>query len=262
MRRVTAAAGLLVLAGAVSGCTDEAPSVVAARHPLGAAGRAVGAEPGSDVGNGRPQVSYDGLMVRRRVALALHAGSDEELAELRGGLDEAAKRLHTRLSEMSSSVLDPALLEQRSPDLTLLLPAGASLADARILVRLAASTANIRDPRWCDVTAVLVHDLRFSVHSKTPAAVAAAIAREGILSDALGNYLVTFGSAELDVSYTGPLLSDRLVYAVRDGMARSAGVQPAAVSVSPRSTAGVGVDLAKEPAPPAVVSRPRPSHTH
>ena len=109
---------------------------------------------------------------------------------------------------------------------------------------------------------MLVHDLRFSIPAKDPAASARAIAHEGILSDALGSYATSAAAGRLDVTYTGPLLSDDLVEQVRRGIARGAGGQLSAVTVLPRSTAGVGVDLATEP-PPAAVVEPAPSrHGH
>ena len=98
------------------------------------------------------------------------------------------------------------------------------------------------------VAPVLVHDLRFTVKATDPPVMAAAIAREGILADALGDYSTSAGSGRLDITYTGPLLSDDLVEQVRRGIARGEGVQPSSVTVSPRSTTGVGVDMAKEPA--------------
>ena len=58
------------------------------------------------------------------------------------------------------------------------------------------------------------------------------------------------------------MLSDDLVEAVRVGRARGADIQPAAVSVAPRSSAGVGVDMAKEPAPARVVIETVATHHH
>jgi hypothetical protein len=108
------------------------------------------------------------------------------------------------------------------------------------------------------VAAVLVHDLKFSVAAADPAALAAAIAEEGILSDALGNYGTSVDGGALAVTYTGPLLSDSLVESVRNGMARGAGVQPADVTLAPRSTTGEGVDMSREPEP-APEPEPEPS---
>jgi hypothetical protein len=112
------------------------------------------------------------------------------------------------------------------------------------------------------VDSVLVHDLRFRVSSAKPAVLAAAIAREGILADAMASYTTTLGRHRLDITYTGPLLSDELVGSVRAGIARRAHLAPTAVTISPRSTTGVGVDMAREPAPaPQVIETP-PAHNH
>ena len=94
------------------------------------------------------------------------------------------------------------------------------------------------------------------------AALAASIAEEGILTDALGNYGTTLDSGALKVTYTGPLLSDLLVESVRIGMARGAGVEPADVALAPRSATGEGVDMSLEPEP---APEPEPSpgtHSH
>jgi hypothetical protein len=114
------------------------------------------------------------------------------------------------------------------------------------------------------VASVLVHDLRFTAGSANPVAMANDIDREGILSDALGNYTTTLGNHELDITYTGPLLSDELVQTVRVGIARGAGIQPAAVTVAPRSTTGVGVDMTKEPtpAPGPAIAEISTAHNH
>ena len=104
-----------------------------------------------------------------------------------------------------------------------------------------------------EVASVLVHDLRFTVRAADPPALAAAIAREGILTDALGSYSTSGRGGRLDITYTGPLLSDALVEVVRGGIARGEGVPPSSVTLAPRSTTGVGVTLADEPAPAPVV---------
>ena len=151
-------------------------------------------------------------------------------------------------------MLDPADQERLAPDVTVVLPAGATLADAGKLIDPATSTrAAFPGVQDYTVAPVLVHDLRFTVRASNPSGMAAAIAREGILADALGSYSTSSGSGRLDITYTGPLLSDDLVELVRRGIARGEGVQPSSVTVSPRSTTGVGVDMAKEPVPAPVV---------
>ncbi|TFB75220.1 hypothetical protein E3O06_05135 [Cryobacterium glaciale] len=54
---------------------------------------------------------------------------------------------------------------------------------------------------------MLAHDLRFAVDPTGPAD---AVAREGILSEALGNCNTTVGADTLEESYLGALISDDL----------------------------------------------------
>lgn len=261
---------LLLLTSVVAGCTAGPTATIA--RPTASATASSAAVPaavaGSDVGNGRPQVTYDGLMVRRRVVIAILPVPGADVDALRRELDRAAASRHTTLSDISPSVLDPADQERLAPDVTVVLPAGATLADAGKLMAPAASdpgtSARAAFPEVQDyeVAPVLVHDLRFTVRATNPSVMAAAIAREGILADALGTYSTSSGSGRLDITYTGPLLSDDLVELVRRGIARGEGVQPSAVTVSPRSTTGVGVDMATEPLPAPVVEAVSAPHDH
>jgi hypothetical protein len=251
---------MLLVAFALSGCT----ALTTATNPPSRPSAVVAVvEAGSDVGNNRPHVTYDGLMVRRRVVIAIHPTAATDLAFLRSKMDDAAARLHMTLTTVSTSVLDPALLENLAPELAVALPAGKTPADARRLIDPASVEGRrFREVAKYDVASVLVHDLRFSAPSANPVGAANDIDREGILSDALGNYTTTIGRHELDISYTGPLLSDDLVQSVRVGIARGAGIQPAAVTVGPRSTTGVGVDMAKEPTPAPVAINIATAHSH
>jgi hypothetical protein len=86
---------------------------------------------GSDLGNDRPLVTNDGLMVRRRVAIAIYSTPGANLASLRKELDTAATRGYTGLSSIAPGVLPPALFEPDSPAMTLVLPPGDGLAEAR-----------------------------------------------------------------------------------------------------------------------------------
>lgn len=256
---VVRAVAMLTAALALCGCTAGATTT----HPEPAATVAAAAA-GSDVGNDRPQVSYDGLMVRPRVVIAIHSTANADLTSLRTQLDLAATRRHTTLFTISASVLDPALLERVAPDLVVALPAGTTRADAGKLIdpSFAEGREISDDAQEYDVVRVLVHDLRFTVGTANPAVLAKAIAREGILADVLGNYTTTLGAHQLDVTYTGPLLSDRLVASVRNGIARRGDIAHAVVSVSPRSRSGVGVDMAREPAPAPAVFSASTGHHH
>jgi hypothetical protein len=261
MNRAVRVASVLLLASALAGCTAGTRATKAATATPQPSGFVVVAEGGSDVGNGRPNVTYDGLMVRRRVVIAIHAIPGADLISLRKEMDEAATGHQTTLSDISPTVLDPALLERLTSELAVALPAGGTLADARSLID-SGTTGSRAFPEVAEfnVASVLVHDLRFTVRSANPADLAESIAQEGILSDALGNYITTLGRGELDITYTGPLLSDDLVESVRAGIARRAGVKPAAVTVSPRSTTGVGVEMAKEPAQASATEATAHSH--
>jgi hypothetical protein len=264
MNRSLTAVAVVLLAFALTGCTTAATattSTTAPPRPSGVVAVDRDGSDGADLGNARPYVTNDGLMVRRRVALVIHATPGANLASVRKELDNAATRLHTSLASIAPGVLAPDLLEPDSPDMTLVLPPSESLAEASRLIDPASSRARrFPDVARYDVASVLVHDLRFTVSSARPADLAVAIAAEGILSDALGNYSTTVGKHELDINYTGPLLSDELVESARAGIARRAHVQPAAVVISPRSTSGVGVDMAKEPAVAPVVTEESTAH--
>jgi len=266
MSRALRLGAVLLLTSALAGCSVGATSTVAAGATASAAARsdpAEAAEAGTDVGNGRPQVTHDGLMVRRRVVIAILPTPGADVVSLREQLDRAAAGRHTTLTDISPSVLDPADQERLAPDLTVVLPAGATVADGRKLIDPSTSArAAFPDVQDYLVAPVLVHDLRFTVKATNPPVMAAAIAREGILADALGDYSTSARSGRLDITYTGPLLSDDLVEEVRRGIARGEGAQPSSVTVSPRSTTGVGVDMAKEPAPAPVVEVASAPHRH
>ncbi|TFD90055.1 hypothetical protein [Cryobacterium serini] len=258
MNNLTKIVTAALIAFALSGCTAVAAPPTTAPVSAGLIGDA---ETGTDAGNDRPTVTYDGLMVRRRVAIAIHSTPDADLAALRTVLDDAANQSQITLSDISPDVLDPASLEHLVPELIVVLPMGGTVAEAGELV----NRAYFQDPVVAGVdhyhvAEVLVHDLRFAVRATSPAALEESIAREGILSDALGNYFTTLRTGELDVTYTGPLLSDDLIKSVQNGIARAAQTKLEAVTVSPRSTVGVGVDMAKEPAP--AVTEAASDHNH
>jgi hypothetical protein len=264
MRRSVKAVPVVLLAFALTGCTTgvaATTSTTSTSPPSGVVAVDGDGSDGADLGNDRPHVTNDGLMVRRRVVIAIHPTAGANLASLRKELDTAATASDTSLSSISQSVLPPTLLAPDTPETTLVLPSGKSLADARRLVDTATSKGRRpSDVAALNVASVLVHDLQFTVSSAKPAELAADIAREGILSDALGNYTTTLGRDKLAFTYTGPLLSDELVESVRAGIARRAHIQPAAVAISARSGTGVGVDMAKEPAVAPVLTEASTAH--
>ncbi|TSE17398.1 hypothetical protein B1A87_017980 [Arthrobacter sp. KBS0703] len=272
MKRLILIAPAVLLSLSLSGCTGGAqanptanPTPVAAASESATATK-VGAqsEEGQDLGNGRPSVSFDGLMVRRRVVIAVHSTLEANVEGIRKKLDSAAAARNTVLSNISPDVLEPAVLQQVVPEVIVALPATASVDDGRAIVTKATEegTAKLGVNNFY-VIPVLVHDLRFSVKAANPAALSAAVDREGILSDALGNYDTSVKGGELSISYTGPLLGDELVETVRGGIARQAHVASSTIAVGPKSTSGTGVDMATEPPwdPELLVSQDDHPHT-
>jgi hypothetical protein len=215
----------------------------------------------SVAGNDRPVVTkYDGLMIRRCDAVGLYANNVGNATNLRRQLHAAAGALGLTLTDLSADVLSAATLEKQSPDVVACLPPGASPA---MTERLLATRRTGEDHHAAE--SVLVHELKFTIRPvhTTATLLAAAVDREGILSDTLGGYAVDTKDAagQLVISYTGPLLSDTEVDGVRDAIARQGGTTPANVSVTPLSAAGQGIDLATE-APAAPASAPTASPQH
>ncbi|MGN7252877.1 hypothetical protein [Arthrobacter sp. SAFR-014] len=257
MRRTLLIAPAVLLAFSLAGCTgfslaspaaNPAPAPPAS-SPADAADRVLAqAEEGQDLGNGRPTVNYDGLMVRRRVVIAVHTALDADVAGIRKRLDSAAAARGTALSAVSPDVLEPAVLQQMVPEVIVALPSTATPDDGRTIVRAVTEedTGKLGVKNFY-VLPVLVHDLRFNVATADPSSVSAAVDREGIVSDALGNYSTQVRGGQLNISYTGPLLGDETVESVREGISRPAHIPAANVSVGPRSASGTGVDMAAEP---------------
>jgi hypothetical protein len=264
MGRVAAGGVAALLVLALSACTGGPPAPAQPSPTAAPSAAPVSLETGTDVGNGRPAVSHDGLMVRRRAVIAVHPAPDADLGALRARLEQAAAAGGIVLSGISPDVLEPGILEHLSPDLILALPPGSTSDDAQKLADLAfGREGSSPGVEHVHVASVLVHDLRFSVAAADPAALARAVAEEGILSDALGNYGTSVDGGALTVTYTGPLLSDALVESVRNGIARGAGVEPALVMLSPRSATGEGVDMSLEPEPePEPSAEDSGTHSH
>lgn len=229
----------VLLSFGVSACTAETPSV-----DTSAAAPATPAD-GSDIGNGRPVVTFDGQLVRRRVVLAL-TGADASPAAVRPALERAASRFGMDLTDLPATVLDPGQLDESFPVLTVALPEGRTDTDGRALLGGTVETAALPADS-VRLATVLVHDLAFRVTTEDPETVGRSVDAEGILSDVLGAYELEPGEEELAVGYTGPLLSDDSIDAVRVGMGRAAGTDPSDVEVLPRTTTGEGVRLSEVP---------------
>ena len=275
----------VLLAGSLGACTgsDSTDSSVPPSSPASAGGAGAGtagagaaaaadqvlaqAEEGQDLGNGRPEVSYDGLMVRRRVVIAVHSGLDANLEGVRAELDAAAAARTITLEAIPPTVLEPAVLQHVTPELIVALPVGTTLDDGQALVDHvfgdgAGEETKKMGAEHFHVLPALVHDLTFTVRTPDPAALSASVDREGILSDALGNYGTAVDGGKVAFSYTGPLLGDGTVESVRAGVARQAHVAASAVAVGPRSLAGAGVDMAAEPPWDPEVIEEKPGHQH
>ncbi|CAI3802401.1 hypothetical protein [Pseudarthrobacter sp. MM222] len=253
MKRVLLIVPAVLLSLALGGCTGgpAAPPASAGAASESATVATVGtlSEEGQDLGNSRPTVSFDGLMVRRRVVIAVESANDADLAGVRTDLESAAAAAGSTLESISPDVLEPALLQKMVPELIVALPAGATVDQGRAIVTKATEEAGEAKAGVDNfyVLPVLVHDLRFTADTEDPTALSAAVDLEGIVSDALGNYSTTVEDGRLSIDYTGPLLGDETVESVRAGIARQAHTAVSA-AVGPRSSAGEGVDMATEPA--------------
>jgi hypothetical protein len=276
MNRILLIAPVVLLSLSLGGCTGvgavtpaSTPAATSASAPAleGSHGHGTTdavpakAEEGQDLGNGRPVVSYDGLMVRRRVVIAVHSSSAADIPGIRKALDAAAIR-GTVLTGISPTVLEPAVLQHLMPELVVALPPTGTLDDGRAVVKRAEGKGTKKlGAEHFHVLTALVHDLRFSIDTPNPTDLSAAVDREGILSDALGNYETTVRDRVLSIDYTGPLLGDEIVETVRAGIARQAQTAPSAVEVKPRTATGTGVDMATEPPWEPEASEETKTHT-
>jgi hypothetical protein len=212
-------------------------------------------------GNDRPTViRYGGLMIRRCEAIALYATKAGGGERLRQELHAAARARGIAVIDLTAGVLSPATLQSQAPDVVACLPPSTSAATAQRL-----SAGRLSGEGHHTEESVLIHQLVFSlrpVHT-TAKRLAAAIAREGILTDTLGNYRATVDKStqRLTITYTGQLLSDTEIDGVRDAIARRDHGVGADISVTPLSTAGPAIDLSTEPLP-APATEPTVPHQH
>jgi hypothetical protein len=194
-----------------------------------------------DAGDRQATTTYDGPMVRRRVAIALHVaeGADQNLIR-RQLRSVAAREKVGPLSEASFAVFSEDMLTYLVPEMTMVLPEGTTTEDGEVMMRdhsFTGVTFHLVQP-------VLVHDLTFAVipHGVTPDQARTREDVEGVLSDSLNHYTTTVQRSGLTVRYLGAIISDRQVQVVREAMARAAGVTAAQVAVE-ASMPGPGVDL-------------------
>ncbi|WP_436526906.1 hypothetical protein [Actinoplanes sp. HUAS TT8] len=194
-----------------------------------------------DAGDEPATTTFDGALVRKRAAIAVHPAKDADRAHVAAELRAAAKAAGLgELTDATFAVFSADLLKYMVPELTLVLPEGVSVQRAEAFMR----DHEPGDVAFYVAQTVLVHDLTFAVVTDgvTPAAAAAAEDAEGILSDSLNHYVTTVQPAGLTVRYFGALLSDGQIATVRAAMARSAGTTPERVTVEAVEP-GPGVDL-------------------
>lgn len=196
-----------------------------------------------DKGDALAGTSFDGPMVRRRAAIAIHPAPGADRARIAGELRSLATEAKLgSLTEASFAVFSEQMLEYLVPEMTLVLDEGVRVYDAEALMRdhQPASVA------FYLVQPVLVHDLTFGVIPAagiTPAQVSQRQDTEGVLSDSLNRYRTGVQPNGVTVHYFGAVLGDAQITAVRESMARAAGVPADRVHVT-ANLPGPGVDLA------------------
>ncbi|MEU7903568.1 hypothetical protein [Actinoplanes sp. NPDC049118] len=226
---------VLVLCGAVAAArggwlADPAPA------------QAVSGPVTDDAGDELATTTFDGPMVRRRAAIAIHPAKGADRGQIARELRAAAQRARVgTLTDATFAVFSPELLEYLVPEQTLVLDEGVSVPDAEAFMRdhQPASVA------FYLVQPVLVHDLTFAVvpaPGVMPADVSAVVDSEGILSDSLNRYRTTVQRSGLTIRYFGAIISDGQVEAVRQALGRSARVPADRVAVA-ASLPGPGEDL-------------------
>jgi hypothetical protein len=189
-----------------------------------------------DAGDELATTTYKGPMIRYRVAIAVHV-----LDNTNTGLD--TKLTHTKqqmianapaeqigaLTEANFAVFSPTLLNYLVPNLTMVLPEGATLQDGERLMR------NHSYPYvgFYFVDSVQVHDIAFTVSTPHPRQTSAYVDREGVLTDSLGKYTTTMQPHSVTFSYFGAVLSDSQILSDRAAVARAAAVSSNAVTVYP-----------------------------
>ena len=194
-----------------------------------------------DAGDDWATTTFDGPMVRKRAAIAVHPRRDADRENVRSELRAAAEA--ERLGELTDAtfaVFSEEMLTYLVPEVTLVLPEGVTVQQAEALMR----DHQPDDVAFYVTQTVLVHDLTFAVvtNGVTPAQAKEREDAEGILADSLNHYVTTVQPAGLTVRYFGALLSDGQIGAVREAMARAAGTTADRVTVSATSP-GDGVDL-------------------
>ncbi|AEV88255.1 hypothetical protein ACWT_7245 [Actinoplanes sp. SE50] len=194
-----------------------------------------------DAGDEIATTTFDGPMVRKRAALAVHPAKGADRAHIAAELRTAATAAGIgELTDATFAVFSADLLRYLVPEVTLVLPEGITVQRAEAFMR----DHQPDDVAFYVAQTVLVHDVTFAVVTGgvAPAEAQRREDAEGILSDSLNHYVTTVQPAGLTVRYFGALLSDGQIGAVRTAMARAAGTTADRVSVA-ASEPGAGVDL-------------------
>jgi hypothetical protein len=194
-----------------------------------------------DAGDDWATTTFDGPLVRKRAAIAVHPARNAARAHVRNELRTAAKAAGVgELTDATFAVFSEQMLTYLVPEIALVLPEGVTVQRAEAFMR----DHQPGDVAFYVAQTVLVHDLTFAVVTDgvTPEQARQREDAEGILSDSLNHYVTTVQPAGLTVRYFGALLSDGQVGAVRAAMARAAGTTADRVTVEAGSP-GAGVDL-------------------
>jgi hypothetical protein len=184
----------------------------------------------NDAGDELAVTTYNGPMVRYRVAVAVHllAGTDVGRVKRQMSAAAPAERIGT-LTESTFAVFSPELLNYLVPELTIVLPENSTLADGERLMR----NHSYPGVGYYLVDSVQVHNITFTVFSSTPHVVHAQVDKEGVLTDSLGKYATTETASSVSFRYFGAVLSDSQVLSDRESIARAAGVDVSKVMISP-----------------------------
>jgi hypothetical protein len=195
-----------------------------------------------DSGDDQVTTSFDGPMVRKRAAIAIHPERGADRAHIRAELQAAAAKAKVGpLADATFGVFSEDMLNYLVPEMAFVLPEGKTLFQAE---------AFMRDHQPADVAyyltqPVLVHDLTFAVIPAAgvkPTTVRDQLDAEGILSDSLNRYQTAVQKNGLTVHYFGAVVSDPTIATVREAIGRAAKV-PADRVLIEGTLPGPGVEL-------------------
>jgi hypothetical protein len=197
-----------------------------------------------DAGDKPATTTYDGAMVRKRAAIAIHPVAGADRAHIRRELTGLAAAQHVGpLAEATFAVFSEEMLNYLVPEMTFVLPETVDVEHAEAFMR----DHQPADVAFYLVQPVLVHDLTFAVipgDGVTPTVARQWQDREGVLADTLNHYVTSVQSAGLTVRYFGAILSDASIATVREAMGRAAHVPADRVQVE-ANMPGPGVDLSQ-----------------